>query len=39
MLDFVLLAAVWGGSFLFMRLAVVEFGAVGTAAGRVAVAS
>ena len=30
-LDFVLLAAIWGASFLFMRLAVVEFGALPTA--------
>jgi drug/metabolite transporter (DMT)-like permease len=38
-LDFVLLAAIWGGSFLFTRLAVVEFGPMATAAGRVVVAS
>src|SRR6478752_6503607 len=37
--DFVLLAAIWGSSFLFMRLAVVEFGALPTAFVRVAVAS
>jgi drug/metabolite transporter (DMT)-like permease len=37
--DFVVLAAIWGASFLFMRLAVVEFGFVATAAVRVAVAS
>jgi drug/metabolite transporter (DMT)-like permease len=37
--DFVLLAAIWGGSFLFTRLAVVEFGPMATAAGRVVVAS
>jgi drug/metabolite transporter (DMT)-like permease len=37
--DFVLLAAIWGSSFLFMRVAVVEFGALPTAAVRVAVAS
>ena len=39
LLDFVLLAAIWGSSFLFMRVGVVEFGAVPTAAVRVAVAS
>lgn len=38
-LDFILLAAIWGSSFLFMRVGVVEFGAVPTAAVRVAVAS
>ena len=37
--DFVLLAAIWGASFLFMRLAVVEFGAVATAAVRVGIAA
>jgi drug/metabolite transporter (DMT)-like permease len=37
--DFVLLAAIWGSSFLFMRLAIGEFGVMGTAAVRVAVAS
>lgn len=37
--DFVLLAAIWGSSFLFMRLATVEFGALPTAAVRVAVAA
>jgi drug/metabolite transporter (DMT)-like permease len=37
--DFVLLAAIWGSSFLFMRLAVVEFGALPTAFVRVAVAT
>jgi len=36
--DFVLLAAIWGASFLFMRLGA-EFGALPTAAVRVAVAS
>lgn len=30
-IDFILLAAIWGASFLFMRLAVVEFGALPTA--------
>jgi len=39
MLDFVLLAAIWGASFLFMRLAVVEFGALPTAFLRVAIAT
>lgn len=37
--DFVLLAAIWGSSFLFMRLAVVDFGVVPTAAVRVAIAA
>lgn len=37
--EFVLLAAIWGASFLFMRLAALEFGALPTAAVRVAVAS
>ena len=37
--EFVVLAAIWGSSFLFMRLAVVEFGAVPTAAARVAIAA
>lgn len=37
--DFVLLAAIWGSSFLFMRIAAVEFGALPTAAGRVMIAS
>ena len=37
--DFVLLAAIWGASFLFMRTAAVEFGALPTAAVRVAIAS
>ena len=38
-IDFVLLAAIWGASFLFMRLAVVEFGPVATAALRVTIAA
>jgi drug/metabolite transporter (DMT)-like permease len=38
-IDFVLLGAIWGSSFLFMRLGAVEFGAVPTAAVRVAIAS
>lgn len=37
--DFVLLAAIWGASFLFMRLGTVEFGALPTAAVRVVVAT
>ena len=37
--DFVALAAIWGSSFLFMRLSVVEFGPLPTAAVRVAIAS
>jgi drug/metabolite transporter (DMT)-like permease len=37
--DFILLAAVWGASFLFMRIAVVEFGPFATAGVRVAIAS
>lgn len=38
-IDFVVLAAIWGSSFLFMRLAVVEFGPLPTAAVRVAIAA
>lgn len=38
-IDFVLLAAIWGASFLFMRVSVVEFGALPTAALRVAIAA
>ena len=38
-IDFAVLAAIWGSSFLFMRLAVVEFGPVATAAVRVAIAA
>jgi drug/metabolite transporter (DMT)-like permease len=37
--DFLLLAAVWGSSFLFMRISAVEFGALPTAAVRVAIAA
>jgi drug/metabolite transporter (DMT)-like permease len=37
--DFILLAAIWGSSFLFMRIGTVEFGALPTAAVRVAVAA
>jgi drug/metabolite transporter (DMT)-like permease len=33
-IDFLLLAALWGSSFLFARLAVVDFGALPTAFGR-----
>jgi drug/metabolite transporter (DMT)-like permease len=36
-IDFVLLAAIWGASFLFMRFAVVELGPVATAAVRVTI--
>lgn len=39
LVDFVLLAAIWGSSFLFTRLGTVEFGALPTAALRVAIAS
>ena len=39
LIDFVLLAAIWGASFLFTRIAVVEFGALPTAAMRVAIAA
>lgn len=38
-IDFVALAAIWGASFLFMRLAVGDFGVVGTAAARVVIAT
>ncbi|MBK6008835.1 DMT family transporter [Ramlibacter ginsenosidimutans] len=38
-IDFVALAAIWGASFLFMRLAVGDFGVVCTAAVRVTIAS
>ena len=37
--DFVLLAAIWGASFLFMHLGAVEFGVLPTAAVRVAIAA
>jgi len=37
--EFILLAAIWGSSFLFMRLATVEFGALPTAALRVSIAA
>uniref|UniRef100_UPI0017DC0F72 DMT family transporter n=1 Tax=Ramlibacter sp. TaxID=1917967 RepID=UPI0017DC0F72 len=38
-LEFIVLAAVWGAAFLFMRVALVEFGPVATAAVRLAVAA
>ena len=37
--DFLLLSAIWGSSFLFMRIATVEFGPLPTAALRVAIAA
>ena len=37
--EYLLLAALWGSSFLFMRLGTVEFGALPTAGVRVAIAS
>ncbi|MET0312235.1 MAG: DMT family transporter [Burkholderiaceae bacterium] len=37
--DFLLLAAIWGSSFVFMRIATVEIGALPTAAVRVAIAA
>lgn len=37
--DFLLLAAIWGSSFLFMRIATADLGALPTAALRVAMAS
>jgi drug/metabolite transporter (DMT)-like permease len=37
--DFLFLAAIWGSSFLFMRLAALELGALPTAALRVAIAT
>ena len=37
--DFVMLAAIWGSSFLFMRISTVEFGPLPTAALRVAIAA
>lgn len=39
LIEFVLLAAIWGSSFLFMRLGAQEFGALPTAGVRVAIAS
>jgi drug/metabolite transporter (DMT)-like permease len=38
-IDFIALAAIWGSSFLFMRFAVLDFGAVPTAAVRVTIAA
>ena len=38
-IDFVALGAIWGASFLFMHMAVGDFGVVGTAAVRVAIAT
>ena len=38
-IDFVLLAAIWGSSFLFMRFAVVDFGVLPSAAVRVGIAA
>lgn len=37
--DFLMLAAIWGSSFLFMRMGAVEFGPLPTAAVRVAIAA
>ena len=37
--EFLLLAAIWGASFLFMRIAALEVGALGAAVLRVAIAS
>lgn len=37
--DFVLLAAIWGSSFMFMRIGVLEFGALPTAGIRVMIAA
>jgi len=37
--DLILLGAVWGGSFLLMRISVVEFGSFATAGVRVAIAA
>ncbi len=39
LVDFLLLAAIWGSSFLFMRLGTVEFGAIPTAGVRVTIAT
>ena len=39
MTDYVALGALWGSSFLFMRFSALEFGAMATAAGRVAIAA
>lgn len=37
--DYVALSALWGSSFLFLRFSALEFGAMATAAGRVAIAA
>ncbi|MCZ8254908.1 MAG: EamA family transporter, partial [Polaromonas sp.] len=37
--DFIMLAAIWGSSFLFMRISTVEFGPLPTAAVRVGIAA
>jgi len=37
--DYMALGALWGSSFLFMRFSALEFGAMATAAGRVAIAA
>jgi drug/metabolite transporter (DMT)-like permease len=39
MLDFILLAAIWGASFMFMRMAALELGAFATAGLRVSIAA
>jgi drug/metabolite transporter (DMT)-like permease len=39
LLEFTLLAAIWGSSFMFIRLAVLDFGPIPTAGMRVAVAT
>ena len=39
LVEFILLAAIWGASFLFMRLGALEFGALPTAGLRVAIAA
>lgn len=39
LIDFVLLAAIWGSSFMFMRLGTLEFGALPTAGLRVSIAA
>ena len=36
--DFIVLASLWGASFLFMRIATLEFGPLPTAAVRVTIA-
>lgn len=39
LIDFVLLAAIWGSSFMFMKTAVIELGPLPTAAARVTIAA